>query len=284
MQGNKLLKESVPAAVRKYAASILQPVALIGCRTSEISLDCCEYDFAVFAEGNNQVLQVEGHTVELVHIGDKDNLVDISSMVALNDKFMHSSRSIAPEKFRRALAAAGKKSLISSLFYQQRMNFVKNPIVSAMWLKVAAYEFITGSIALSGIRPMPLHEPEQIRQIDTGGFAEGIQVAFECIGTERGTRPAITRSLEAIQELKSNDYDYDLVMSKIRHLLERRMLADCYYYAGKVATKSLAGRSDIFHSRYSKLAQLALDLTSDLSHLHKLQRNLLKAANGGLRG
>ena len=284
MQGNKLLKESVPAAVRKYAASILQPVALIGCRTSEISLDCCEYDFAVFAEGNNQVLQVEGHTVELVHIGDKDNLVDISSMVALNDKFMHSSRSIAPEKFRRALAAAGKKSLISSLFYQQRMNFVKNPIVSAMWLKVAAYEFITGSIALSGIRPMPLHEPEQIRQIDTGGFAEGIQVAFECIGTERGTRPAITRSLEAILELKSNDYDCDLVMSKIRHLLERRMLADCYYYAGKVATKSLAGRSDIFHSRYSKLAQLALDLTSDLSHLHKLQRNLLKAANGGLRG
>src|SRR4029078_3494098 len=155
-----------------------------------------------------------------------------------------------------ALVAAGKKSLISSLFYQQRMNGANNPIVAAMWLKVAAYEFIAGSLALSGSRPMPLHAPEQIRQADAGGISDGVQIAFECIGTERATRPAISRSLEAIQELKSNDYDRDLVMSKIRHLLDRHMLADCYYYAGKVAGKSLAGRSDTFHSRYSKLGPL----------------------------
>jgi hypothetical protein len=62
------------------------------------------------------------------------------------------------------------------------------------------------------------------------------------------------------------------------------MLADCYYYAGKVAGKRLAGRSDTFHNRYSKLAQLALDLTSDLNHLQKLQKSLFRAANSGLRG
>jgi hypothetical protein len=283
MQDNNLPTPPVPAAIKKYAASISHPVALIGCRTSEMSLDCCEYDLAVFAQGDNQVLQVDGHAVELVHIGDKDHIVDLGGMVALNDKFIFSSRSVAPEKYRRALAAAGKKSLISSLFYQQRMNQAKNPLVAAMWLKVAAYEFIAGSLALSGNRPMPLHEPEQVRQADAGGIAEGVQAAFECIGVERATRPAISRSLEAIQELKSKDYDRDLVMSKIRHLLDKRMLADCYYYAGKVAGKSLAGRSDTFHNRYSKLAQLALDLTSDLNHLQKLQRSLFRAANGGLR-
>ena len=283
MQDNNLLTPPVPADIKKYAASIPHPVSLIGCRTSEMSLDCCEYDLAVFASGDNRVLQMDGHAVELVHIGDKD-LVDLGGMVALNDKFIFSSKSVAPEKYRKALAAAGKKSLISSLFYQQRMNQAKNPLVAAMWLKVAAYEFIAGSLALSGNRPMPLHEPEQIRQADAGGIAEGVQAAFECIGVERATRPAISRSLEAIQELKSKDYDRDLVMSKIRHLLDRRKLADCYYYAGKVAGKSLAGRSDTFHNRYSKLVQLALDLTSDLNHLQKLQKSLFRAANGGLRG
>jgi hypothetical protein len=283
MQDNNLPTPPVPAAVKKYAASIPHPVALIGCRTSEMSLDCCEYDLAVFAQGDNQVLQVDGHAVELVHVGD-NHIVDLGGMAALNGKFIFSSKSVTPEKYRKALAAAGKKSLISSLFYQQRMSHAKNPLVAAMWLKVAAYEFIAGSLALSGNRPMPLHEPEQIRQADAGGIAEGVQAAFECIGVERATRPAISRSLEAIQELKSKDYDRDLVMSKIRHLLDKRMLADCYYYAGKVAGKRLAGRSDTFHNRYSKLAQLALDLTSDLNHLQKLQKSLFRAANSGLRG
>src|SRR4051794_20054140 len=101
----------VPVVIKKYAASIQHPVALIGCRTSEMSLDCCEYDLAVFAKGSNQVLQVGGHAVELVHI-DNNHIVDLGGMVALNDKFMlSSSRGVAPEKYRRALAAAGKKSL-----------------------------------------------------------------------------------------------------------------------------------------------------------------------------
>src|SRR6185436_14030887 len=145
MHDNNLPTPPVPAAIKKYAATIQHPIALIGCRTSEMSLDCCEYDLAVFAKGDNKVLQIGNHAIELVHVGDKDHIVDLGGMVALNDKFMFSSsRGVAPEKYRRALVAAGKKSLISSLFYQQRMNGANNPIVAAMWLKVAAYEFIAG--------------------------------------------------------------------------------------------------------------------------------------------
>lgn len=278
----------IPAAIQKYADSMPYPVALIGCRTSEMSQDCCEYDFAVFAKGSNQVLPVDGHTVEFVHIGEpKDHTVGLFNAVILRDtKFKLPSMlgDITPEKYQKSLAADGKKSLVASLFYQQRMNGAKNPVVAAMWLKTAAYEFIAGSLALSGTRPMPLHELEQMRQADAGRIAEGVQLAFECIGIERATRPAISRSLKAIRELKSKDYDSSLVMSKISHLLDKHMLADSYYYAGKAAGKSLAGRSDLFHDRYSKLVQIAMDLTSDLGHLQKLQRGLFRAANSGLRG
>jgi hypothetical protein len=268
------------------------PIVLIGCRTSEMSLDCCEYDLAVFAgsqEQNqaNQVVQVDNRPVELMHLTGsiKDHIIDLADMVILKDnsKLMLSSaaKDIIAEKYKKMLAASGKKLLISSLFCQQKMRRTNHPMIAAMWLKIAAYEFIDGMLVLSGNRPMPMHILEQVRQIDSR-MAEGIDVALECIGAERATRPAISRSMEAIKELKSKDYDRELFMSKVSHLLERRMLVDCYYYAGRVAAKNLVSRKEIFYSQYSKLVQLALDLVNDLHSLEKMQKRLFRAVNRGL--
>jgi hypothetical protein len=286
------LPESIPTAIKVFASEIVYPVALIGCRTSEMSLDCCEYDLAVFAgsqEQNqaNQVVQVDNRPVELMHLTGsiKDHIIDLADMVILKDnsKLMLSSaaKDIIAEKYKKMLAASGKKLLISSLFCQQKMRRTNHPMIAAMWLKIAAYEFIDGMLVLSGNRPMPMHILEQVRQIDSR-MAEGVDVALECIGAERATRPAISRSMEAIKELKSKDYDRELFMSKVSHLLERRMLVDCYYYAGRVAAKNLVTRKEIFYSQYSKLVQLALDLVNDLHSLEKMQKRLFRAVNRGL--
>jgi hypothetical protein len=275
-----------------FAREVVYPVALIGCRTSEMSLDCCEYDLAVFVgpeEYNqaNQVVQVDNHPVELMHLTGpiKDHIIDLADMVVLkdNNQLMLSSatKGIIAEKYKKTLAALGKKLLISSLFCQQKMRGTNHPTIAAMWLKVAAYEFIDGMLALSGNRPMPVHILEQVRQIDSR-MAEGVDVALECIGAERATRPAISRSMEAIKELKSKDYDRELFISKVSHLLERRMLVDCYYYAGRVAAKNLVSKKEIFYSQYSKLVQLALDLVNDLQSLEKMQKRLFRAVNRGL--
>jgi hypothetical protein len=270
----------------------MHPVALIGCRTSPISLDCCEYDLAIFEPSQedkqaNQVVQVDKRPVELMHLTGsiKDHVIDLANMVILKDnaKLMLSSaaKDIISGKYAKMLASSGKKSLITSLFCQQKMRGAKHPVVAAMWLKIAAYEFIDGMIALSGNRPMPVHILEQVRQIDPRR-AEGVEVALECIGAERATRPAISRSMEAIKELKLKDYDKDLFLSKISHLLERRKLVDCYYYAGRVASKNLVSRTESFHSQYSKLVQLALDLSSDSQSLEKMQKRLSRDVKIGL--
>ena len=283
---------SIPTAIKVFASEIVYPVALIGCRTSEMSLDCCEYDLAVFAGSQeqdqaNQVVQVDNRPVELMHLTGpiKDHIIDLADMVILKDnsKLMLSSaaKDIIAEKYKKILAASGKKLLISSLFCQQKMRRTNHPMIAAMWLKIAAYEFIDGMLVLSGNRPMPVHILEQVRQIDSR-MAEGVDVALECIGAERATRPAISRSMEAIKELKSKDYDRELFMSKVSHLLERRMLVDCYYYAGRVAAKNLVNRKEIFYSQYSKLVQLALDLVNDLHSLEKMQKRLFIAVNRGL--
>jgi hypothetical protein len=289
-----LLPKPIPAAIKVFASKIMHPVALVGCRTSEMSLDCCEYDVAILAlsqEDNqpNQVVQIANCPVELMHIVGpmKNHIINLADMVVLKDnsKFILSSvaKDITAEKYKKMLAVEGKKLLISSLFCQQKMRQAKHPIVAAMWLKIAAYEFIDGVLALSGNRPMPLHILEQIRQTDAG-TAEGVEVALECIGTERATRPAIARSIEAIKELKSKDYDRELFVSKVNHLLDRRMLVDCYYYSGRVAAKNLVGRKELFYSQYTKLVQIALDLASDMQLLEKMQNRLFRATNSGLGG
>ncbi|HEV3433179.1 MAG TPA: hypothetical protein VG098_04230 [Nitrososphaera sp.] len=286
------MPESIPTAIRAFANEIMHPVALIGCRTSPLSLDCCEYDLAIFelSQGDkqaNQVVQVDKRSVEMMHVTGsiKDHVIDLANMVILKDnpKLMLSSaaKDIISEKYPKTLSSSGKKSLISSLFCQQKMRENKHPIVAAMWLKVAAYEYIDGMIALSGNRPMPVHILEQVRQIDSKR-SEGVEVALECIGAERATRPAISRSIEAIKELKLNDYDKGLFLSKISHLLERRMLVDCYYYAGRVASKNLVNRMESFHSQYSKLVQLALDLSNDLQSLENMQKRLYRSVKIGL--
>jgi hypothetical protein len=286
------LYESIPTAIKAFANEIMHPVALIGCRTSPISLDCCEYDLAIFEPSQkdkqaNQVVQVDKQPVEMMHLTGsiKDHVIDLANMVILKDNstlmLSSAAKDIISGKYTKMLASSGKKSLISSLLCQQKMRGTKHPIVAAMWLKIAAYEFIDGMIALSGNRPMPVHILEQVRQIDSRR-AEGVEVALECIGAERATRPAISRSMEAIKELKLKDYDKDLFLSKISHLLERRRLVDCYYYAGRVASKSLVSRTESFHSQYSKLVQLALDLSSDSQGLEKMQKRLSKDVKIGL--
>jgi len=287
-----VLYESIPTAIKAFANEIMHPVALIGCRTSPISLDCCEYDLAIFEPSQedkqaNQVVQVDKQPVELMHLTGsiKDHVIDLANMVILKDNstlmLSSAAKDIISGKYAKMLASSGKKSLISSLFCQQKMRGTKHPVVAAMWLKIAAYEFIDGMIALSGNRPMPVHILEQVRQIDSRR-AEGVEVALECIGAERATRPAISRSMEAIKELKLKDYDKDLFLSKISHLLERKRLVDCYYYAGRVASKNLVNRTEPFHSQYSKLVQLALDLSNDSQSLEKMQKRLSRDVKIGL--
>lgn len=282
----------MPSVIENYTRSLNCPVALVGCRASEKFHDCCEYDLALFTDQSrqNQVLDIGGHAVELLYFSRQPRSypVELQQMVIMRDDNRFSLASAAKRmtlQAGRTLAAAGRKSLVGSLFCQQKMTrTAENPAIAGMWAKFAAYQFLDGMLELSGSRPMPLHELEQVRQTDTSaGLADGIQAALECIGIERATRPAISRSIEATMELKSKDYDRDLMLSKVNHLLDKQMLSDCYFYIGRMAAGNLARRSDLFYSRYAKLIQISMDLTNDVQELKKLQRRLFRAANAGLK-
>lgn len=274
----------IPAPVRDFVTSLPGPSALVGCRAAGRGHACCEYDVAVFGQGKNCVVQVGDHAVELMYVdggvaefGDVELIKDTKSF-SLSSRLKEATG----ERRARALRAYGRKAMVTSLMYQQRMRDAKQPLVASMWLKAGAYQFVRGALAVSGLRPMPAHELEQVRGPDLEKMSGGIQAALECIGIERATRPAIARSVGAIAELKAGDYDSGLLQSKADWLLGKSMLADCYYFLGRAACESLAAKKSAFHAEYGKLAQLALDLSSDQQGLEKLQKSLSRAAKKAL--
>ncbi|HEY7507397.1 MAG TPA: hypothetical protein VH621_07290, partial [Nitrososphaera sp.] len=98
-------------------------MALIGCRASEKSHDCCEYDLALFSKANreDQVLNIGGHAVELLYFSKQPRsyATELQEMVIVKDDNKLSLASAAKEMTLqvgvRALTAAGRKSLVGSL-------------------------------------------------------------------------------------------------------------------------------------------------------------------------
>ena len=66
-------------------------------------------------------------------------------------------------------------------------NLHKSDVMASIWLKLSAYDFLEGLLAVSGFKPMPIHELSQIRQLtmENEVVANAVKDALECIGLER---------------------------------------------------------------------------------------------------
>jgi hypothetical protein len=113
--------------------------------------------------------------------------------------------------------------------------------------------------------------------------------ALECIGVERATKSSISRSLKDTIEFDNLTYgnstlqDQELFINKAKHLIDNRMLADCYYYVGKRRASSLIRKTSAFLLHNLKLIQDSLDLSADMQLTERLHRNLFEACKHTLR-
>jgi len=297
----------LPVAIKKYIdENIPAEVGLIGCRATDpkSSVSCCEYDLAILDQGvagyQNKFLRIGDYNVELIRItGDlkknaiatkgicpvKDSIADYPIMTSPSaGQFIQSTDN---DSYSRALDSFGKKALVRSLFSYDKVNsfLSKKPVLASMWSKLAAYDFLEGILALSGHRPMPLHEPNQIRSlnIEDQNVSVGIDIAMGSIGIERATRTTISRSCSAISQLYFQEYDKELVIIKAKQLIKLGRLPDCYYYIGKMARKVLTTKDPVFYNSYSKLIQVALDLSLDSQQVQRLCFDLFNVAKNVLK-
>lgn len=258
-------------------------LALIGCRadSSHISYDCCEYDIAVLGSNENgydkKIIQLGDNTIEFLHFPNYQNYghndISLFNMIKLeksSDLFISPH---PPEIDRKSwYIAAGKRRVVDSLFNVSKNSSNRAKLDSSLNLKIAAYDLIEGILLISQTKPMPIHELNQLRQVEVRKdfINEAIQVCIECLGIERATRTIINRSFKALKEILKERYDVELLSSKIDYLLKQGLLADCYYYVGKLVCSHLEKKDNASQLNYHKLNSIALDLTNDYQKVKKM--------------
>jgi len=291
---------SIPISVVEYINDYTQfPAGIIGCRAAEgtASYSCCEYDIALFCDKNrsdlDKVISLNGVTLEFIPIYEisEDNYVHIRNMILIKDyNSLHISSLLTrlkEKKYEGLLRNYGKRKIIESLFLNQAVNdnLSKSPLLSSLWLKRAAYFFTEGILGLNGIKSSPVHELDQIRNLDSKDpkISSGINCALDCIGIERAGRSAISRSLSAFRDLDEDRVHKDLWLAKSQWLLSQGKFADCYHYIGKVGITYLLAKEERFLRRNLKVIETLLDLTSDSQANHILHTQLLKASKDALK-
>ncbi|RPJ27156.1 MAG: hypothetical protein EHM25_11350, partial [Nitrosopumilales archaeon] len=238
-------------------------LALIGCRadSSHISYGCCEYYITVPATNENgydkKIIQLGDNTIEFLHFPNyqKYGHTDISlfNMIKIEKSSALFISPHPPEIDRKSwYIAAGKRRVVDSLFKVAKNGNTKSESNASLNLKIAAYALIEGIILFSQTRPMPIHELNQLRQVEVRKdfINEAIQVCIECLGIERATRTIINRSFKALKEILKERYDVELLSSKIDFLLKQGLLADCYYYIGKLVCSHLEKKDNASQLNY----------------------------------
>jgi hypothetical protein len=271
----------LPEAIQDFLSKNNElELALIGCRADSPhnSYDCCEYDIAILGRNtentfDKKIIQLGNNTLEFLNFQNQNGRNDIalSSMIKLKDSNTLISES--PKFDRKKLfIAAGKRRIVDSLFNVSKNSSAKAELNAALNLKIASYNLIEGILLMSETRPMPIHELTQLRQVEVHKdfINEAIQTCIECLGIERATRTIINRSFKALREILKDTYDVELISSKIHFLLGNGLLADCYYYIGKLVCSHLEKKDNASQLNYHKLNSIALDLTNDYEKVKKM--------------
>ena len=282
----------IPDEIQHYLTERpISEMALVGCRAdaSHVSYDCCEYDIAVFEKDDfqNKIVRIGNDTLEFQTFPNKGNDILRFNMQRIKTgDLLVSQPSYTEQHIKKSFKAAGKRRVVDSLFNVSKNNINKTEqLDSPLNLKIAAYGLLEGILLRSEVRPMPIHELNQLRQLEVKKDTtnEAIQTCIECLGIERSTRTILNRSIRALKEILKERYDVELLASKIDFLLNHKLLADCYYYIGRLVCSHLEQKDNSSQMNYYKLNGIALDLTSDYENIKKMSalvkrdcKNLLK--------
>jgi hypothetical protein len=276
----------IPSAISNVIKNLNAPVMLIGCRANDpaISMPCCEYDIIVLSERDrpNEVIKIGSHWVEVLRVPLRSEILRLIAesvggillndiydirVPSIRDAFSNNSARIS------AKSVIAKRLLISCLMRYSEIERMseKAPVISAMMLKISAYEIIQSLMFFYGLNGSPLHQLEVIRKdLEPDHFeSESISLALEIIGVERATSSVLRRSIPSYSRLATDRYDKSLTEAKIEFLYESKMIADCYYYVGKVCSDIVKSQHSAFWHTYKKLIQTGMDLSIDIERIQR---------------
>ena len=270
------------------------PVGLGGCKNSEHTHECCEYNITVF-DGKQQedsIEEFENEFVKIHHASLNENNSNILTQ-------FHNMKTILDEQWELQMLLSkineskekifndyAKNCLFDSLFCLTKSeNGIKSsdPFASS-WQKCAAY-FIADAISvLNSTRPSPAHMLDYVRDFKKNRINEKFSVINDCIGIERATPSLLLRMCKSTigfsDTIEKNNHS-KIIQAKYDYLVQNSLLSDCYFYLGYINRNNIMKIKDSIHRKPEliHILKVGFDIENDSTKIERNIRLLRKAAN-----
>jgi hypothetical protein len=218
---------------------------LSGCRTTDTSLEICDYDLTVFDDkiSNAEIIQHDNDFVKIHHGSLSESLsrilIQYDDMQIIQDESWDLRMFLSKIKEKRDLLYKdhGKNSLLESIFCceKAKKGIKESNIFAPCWQKIASFFLADGILALNQKKSGPCHMLDVMRKFEKNSINEKISVVNETVGIERATPSLLGRMLKSTIGFSGmvNDVDSSaLVQKKHDYFISNSMLSDCYFYLG----------------------------------------------------
>jgi hypothetical protein len=270
------------------------PIGLGGCKNSERSYECCEYNITIF-DGKKQedsIKEFENEFVKIHHASlnetNSNILIQFHEMKIILDEqwelqMLLSKIKGSKEKIFNDYA---KNCLFDSLFCLTKSeNGIKSsdPFASS-WQKCAAF-FIADAISiLNSTRPSPTHMLDYIRDFKKNRISEKFSIINQCIGIERATPSLLSRMCKStigFSDMIEKNNHSKIIQAKYDYLVQNSLLSDCYFYLGYINRNNILKIKDSIHRKPEliHILKVGFDIENDSTKAEQNIKLLRKATN-----
>ena len=248
----------IPAELEKHLSnSGFSAIALIGCRSTERSFPCCEYDILVDAAEKAIRHDVMGAKyIDLIPVPLKstaEQMFDLLPMKIILDPNMILSglqRDGEKEDVIKDYALSRIMDAISGLKKAEECYQDKNHIDAPFWIHSAALELSASAIALSRGAVHPTHLLDDIRD-SSSALGIPYETISDAMNLQRASRTSVERRLAGINEIMLSSlkiqegtpesvYIYSKQLSeKVSWLLKNHAIVQAYAFLGYESVRML---------------------------------------------
>lgn len=265
------------------------PIGLSGCRTTDTSLEICDYDLTVFDDkiSNAEIIQHDNDYVKIHHGSLSESqsriLIQYDNMQIIRDESWDLRMLLSKIQEKRDLLYKdhGKNSLLESIFCceKAKKGIKESNIFAPCWQKAASFFLADGILALNQMKSGSCHMLDVMRKFEKNPINEKISVVNETVGIERATPSLLERMLKSAIGFSGmvNDVDSSaLIQKKHDYFISNSMLSDCYFYLGYTTKENFVKLKDSIekNSDFIHVLKVAFDIESDLNLLEQ-QANLI---------
>ena len=183
------------------------PVGLSGCRTTDSSLEICDYDLTIFDENspNVETIQHKNDFVKIHHGSLSETqskiLVQYDDMQIIQDESWDLRMLLSKIKEKRNILYKdyAKNSLLESIFCceKAKQGIKESSIFAPCWQKSASFFLADGIMALNQMKSGSCHMLDVMRKFEKNPINEKISVVNETVGIERATPSLLQRMLKS---------------------------------------------------------------------------------------